>query len=76
MKACYRLEGNGALAFECYEVVDQVLSSIAVENIPDVITVTQVLSGGQPPPNPVHQQCVANARCYVQGGQDYLKKIN
>ena len=37
MKACYHLEGDGSLALECYEVVDQVLSSVVVENIPNVI---------------------------------------
>ena len=49
VKACYHLEGDEPLALECYEVVDQVLSSIAVENIPNVRAVSQVLSGGQPP---------------------------
>ena len=49
MKAFYYSKGDELLALECYEVVDQVLSSTAVENIPNVRAVTQVLSGGQPP---------------------------
>ena len=31
VKACYRLEGDGPLAFDCYEMIDQVIASVATE---------------------------------------------
>ena len=36
VKACYHLEGDGPLALGCFETIDQVIASVATENIPNV----------------------------------------
>ena len=36
VKACYHLEGDGPLALDCFEMIDQVKASVATENIPNV----------------------------------------
>ena len=71
VKACYHLEGDGPLALECYETVDQISALIATENIPNVRAVSQYLTR-MPPTHPLHEQWVTYARACVQGGIDYL----
>ena len=44
VKACYHLEGDGLLAHECFETVDQVIASVATENIPNVRAIAQKLT--------------------------------
>ena len=72
VKACYDLEGDGPLAFECYEIVDRVLASIATENIPNVRATAEKLTR-QPPFYPHHEQWVTYARSSVKDGLDYFK---
>ena len=50
---CFQLEGE--LSLVCYETIDRILASIAVENIPHVRAIAQRLSG-QLPFQPVHEQ--------------------
>ena len=35
VKATYNLEGDGPLALSCYELVQEVVASIKVENVPN-----------------------------------------
>ena len=72
VKACYDLEGDGPLAFECYERVDRVLASIATENIPNVRATAEKLTR-QPPSHPHHEQWVTYARSSVKDGLDYIQ---
>ena len=51
----YTLEGDGPLSFKCFEVIDKVNAAIAVENIPNVWGVANVLTR-QPPQHPHHEQ--------------------
>ena len=71
VKACYVLEGDGPLSFECFEVIDKVRASIAVENIPNVRGVASLLTR-QPPQHPHHEQWVTYARTCVTSGLDYF----
>ena len=41
VKACYHLKGDGLLALDCFETIDQVIASVATENIPNVRAVAQ-----------------------------------
>ena len=72
VKACYDLEGDGPLTFECYERVDRVLASIATENIPNVRATAEELTR-QPPSHPHHEQWMTYARSSVKDGLDYFK---
>jgi hypothetical protein len=67
VKACYTLEGDGPLSLECYEIVDNVKAAVAVENIPNVRGVVNMLTR-QPPQHPHHEQWVAYARSCVKKG--------
>lgn len=71
VKACYRLEGDGPLAFDCYEVIDQVKASVATENIPNVRALAEKLTK-QPRSHPLHEQWVTYARSCVNDGIDYF----
>lgn len=71
VKACYTLEGDGPLSFECFEIIDQVKASVVTENIPNVRAVAQSLTK-QPPLHPHHEQWVSYARACVKGGLDYF----
>jgi hypothetical protein len=48
VKATYRLEGDGALAFECYEVIDTIRAFIQSGTTPNVQAVADRLSCGVP----------------------------
>ena len=71
VKACYYLEGDGPLALDCYEIVDEVVASVATENIPNIRAIAEKLTR-KPPSHPHHEQWVSYARNCVQSGLDYF----
>ena len=71
VKACYTLEGDGPLSFICFEVIEKVKAAIAVENIPNVRGVANMLTR-QPPQHPHHEQWVTYARACVKSGLEYF----
>ena len=46
VKATYKLEGDGPLAFECYKAVECVSSSVELAYAPNVEAVVKTLSQG------------------------------
>ena len=46
VKATYRLEGDGPLVFECYEVIKGIVAAIQIGNYPNVQAVAHKLSPG------------------------------
>ena len=44
VQATYKLEGNGPLAFQCYEVISALSTSVMMENYPNVQTVVRNIS--------------------------------
>ena len=68
VKATYNLEGDGPLAFTCYEIV-QTVTSIQVTNTPNVNAVAKSLA----PVPAVQQQLVTYAKSCVQPGLDYFQ---
>ena len=44
VKATYSLEGDGPLVLSCYEMVQEVVASIKVENVPNLQAVIVQLS--------------------------------
>lgn len=70
VKATYRLEGDGPLAFSCFEELDQLLQAVRIAHYPNVGRVAQVLSKGQ---SQVVQQLVEYAISCVQPGLTYIQ---
>ena len=71
VKATYKLEGDGPLVLQCYEVIDTVRATIKAANTPNILAVAEKLSGGV-----AHnkksmidhaQQCVQPAIDYFNG---------
>ena len=54
VKACYHLK-DGPLAFDCYEVIDQVIAPVAAENTPNVRVLAESLTK-QSRSYPFHEQ--------------------
>ena len=73
VKACYHLEGDGALAVECYNVVERVSAAVHTANTPNVQAIAQQLSG-VPPSHPNHKQMMVYAKSCVQPGLDYFQR--
>ena len=46
VKATYKLEGDGALALQCYKVIDTIRASIHAANTPNLLAVAERLSSG------------------------------
>ena len=69
MKATYNLEGDGPLAFTCYKIVQTVVASIQVANIPNVNAAARSLA----PAPAVQQQLVTYTKSCVQPGLDYFQ---
>ena len=75
VKACYFLEGDGPLAFECYEAIERVSASLCVGNTPNVHAIAQRLSGEQLSDMPTHtQKLVTYAKSCIQPGLDYSER--
>jgi hypothetical protein len=66
--ATYDLEGDGPLAFFCYEKIKAVVASIEVANTPNVDAVVRSLSSDVQS----QQQLMAYAKSCVQPGLDYF----
>ena len=69
VKATYRLEGDGPLALECYEIVATVQVAIHSNHYPNVTVLAQQFSGGN---TVARNQFVQYAQSCVKPGQDYF----
>ena len=63
VKATYRLEGDGPLALECFEVITMVQASISSNHHPNVIAVARQLSAGNSVTMCQFIQHVSNLAC-------------
>ncbi len=72
VKATYKLEGDGPLALECYEIISTVLEGVRVTNYPNLESVARHLSNGN---QQVRQQLTAYAHAAVGPGLDYLVHV-
>lgn len=48
IKATYKLEGDGPLVLDCYEVIDTVIASIQTANTPNLRAIAEKLCGSVP----------------------------
>ena len=69
VKATYRLEGDGPLALECFEVITMVQASISSNHHPNVIAVAQQLSAGN---SVAMSQFIQYAQSCIQPGLQYF----
>ena len=70
VKATYSLEGDGPLILSCYELVQEVVASIKVENVPNLQAVIVQLSQHVA----VQQQLKVYAKQCIQPGLDYFNQ--
>lgn len=70
VKAAYDFEGDGPLALSCYELVQEVVASIKVENVPNLQAVIIQMS----PHVAIQQQLKAYAKQCIQPGLDYFNQ--
>ena len=68
MKATYKLEGDGPLAFECYETVKCISRSVEMAHAPNVEAVANSLSCGS---QTAKQRFLNHAKSYVQPDHSY-----
>ena len=71
VKATYRLEGDGPIAVECYEIIATLKAAIHTGYYPNVEAVTLLLRGSNPA---LTQQWLSYARGCVQGSIDYFEE--
>ncbi len=68
VKASYKLEGDGPIALECYEVISSVKAAIQVCHLPNTLAVVKRLAS--PPMS--EQSLVDYAKACIQPGYDYF----
>ena len=69
VKATYKLEGDGALVMECYEVIRGIIATIHTGHYPNVQAIARKLSSGNPA---CHQQWLSYAISCLKPGIDYF----
>ena len=69
VKGTYSLEGDGPLAFTAYEKVQSIVTSIRIENSPNVNVVVRDITSD----STIQQQLIADAKNCVQPGLDYFQ---
>ena len=72
VQATYKLEGDGPLALECYEVISSLTTAVTkVPQYPNLQAVARCLSGGN---QQIQQQLVQYATSCVQPGMQYCNE--
>jgi len=71
VKATYRLEGNGPLALDCFEIVDSLSTSIRLCNVPNVEAIAKRLANGSPT---AKQKWIDHAKTCIEPGHNYFKR--
>ena len=69
VKATYKLEWDGVLALQCYEVIDTIRASIHAANTPNLLAAAERLSGGAPHSK---QLMLRHGQQCIQPGIDYF----
>ena len=72
VKATYKLEGDGPLAFHAYELVNTVMASIQTAHFPNLVALATQMSGGV---IDSQKQLVAYGQACVDPGLKYLLNI-
>lgn len=70
VKATYRLEGNGPLALDCFEIIDSLSASIRLCNAPNVEAIAKHLAHGS---FTAKQKWIDHAKTCIEPGHSYFK---
>ena len=71
VQATYKLEGDGILAFQCYEIISALNTSVVMENYPNVQAVVKSIAKGK---TDVQLKWMKHARLCIQPGMDYYQE--
>ena len=74
VRATYTLEGDGPLAFKCFEVLSTLTAGIQVGHYPNVQAIIQTLAGGSP--TQLQQWSDYAKACITPGLQYFLEKFS
>ena len=69
VRATYKLEGDGALVFDCFDVLSSLASSIQTGHFPNLTDISAKLSAGN---HHLGQQFLQYGRSCIQPGLDYF----
>ena len=73
VKACYKLEGDGPLAFECYEVICSINAAIQVCHLPNTTAIAKRLVNS----TTTEQSLIQYAKTCIHPGYEYfIQKFN
>jgi len=70
VQATYKLEGDGILAFQCYEIISALNTSVVMENYPNVQAVVKSIAKGK---TDVQLKWMKHADC-IQPVMDYYRE--
>ena len=73
VQTTYTLEGDGPLAFSCYERLDKLMQAIRISHFLNVSRIAQLLSNGQPNGAILSQQFTQYAKSCVEPGYEYFQ---
>ena len=71
VKATYRLEGNGPLALDCFEIIDGLSNSVRLCNAPNVEAIAKNLAHGS---LTAKQKWIDHAKTCTEPGHNYFKR--
>ena len=71
VQATYKLEGDGLLVFQCYEIISALSTSVILENYPNVQAVVKSIAKGK---TDVQLKWMKHARLCIQPALDYYQE--
>ena len=71
VQATYKLEGDGLLVFQCYEIISALSTSVVLENYPNVQAVVKSIAKGK---TDVQLKWMKHARLCIQPALDYYQE--
>ena len=71
VQATYKLEGDGPLVFQCYEIISALSTSVVMESYPNVNAITKRIAKGQ---TDVQLKWMRHARLCIQPALNYYQE--
>ena len=71
VQATYKLEGDGPVAIECYEIISSLSVSVRMENYPNVQAIVKSIANGK---TDVQQRWMRYAKACIKPALDYYKE--
>ena len=71
VQVTYKLEGDGPIAIECYEIISSLSVSVRMETYPNVQAVVKSIANGK---TDVQQRWMRYAKAHIKPALDYYKE--